>query len=228
MDKKVSGIWIGERDLARMMGFGLGAATVAAGCDIPVKRAIPYVVKPEEIVPGVANYYASSFVNGGDYCSILVKTREGRPIKIEGNSLSDITKGGTSARAQASVLSLYDVNRIKKPSIGGEAVSWADLDKEVKGRLATSRGIRILTHTILSPTEKKAINAFATRYPAAKVVTYDPVSAAALLAANASTFGQRIIPNYHFDKADYIVSFNADFLGTWISPIEFAHVSYWL
>jgi len=82
-----------------MMGFGLGAATVAAGCDIPVKRAIPYVVKPEEIVPGVANYYASSFVNGGDYCSILVKTREGRPIKIEGNSLSDITKGGTSARA---------------------------------------------------------------------------------------------------------------------------------
>ena len=262
MDKKVSGIWIGERDLAReesfiqeaqnelqqpslvealgdeeaasslggkrrdflkMMGFGLGAATVAAGCDIPVKRAIPYVVKPDEIVPGVANYYASSFVQGGDYCSILVKTREGRPIKIEGNSLSDITKGGTSARAQASVLSLYDVNRIKAPSIDGEEVSWADLDKEVKGRLATSRGIRILTHTILSPTEKKAIDAFSARYPSTKVVTYDPVSSAAILTANASTFGQRVIPNYHFDKADYIVSFNADFLGTWISPIEYAH-----
>ena len=262
MDKKVSGIWIGEKDLSRdesfiqeaqnevqqpslvealgdeevasslggkrrdflkMMGFGLGAATVAAGCDIPVKRAIPYVVKPDEIVPGVANYYASSFVSGGDYCSILVKTREGRPIKIEGNSLSGVTKGGTSARAQASVLSLYDVNRIQGPSIGGEATSWADLDKEVMSRLATSRGIRIVTHTILSPTEKKAISAFAAKYPSAKVVTYDPVSAAGMLAANQATFGQSIIPNYHFDKADYIVSFNADFLGTWISPVEFAH-----
>ena len=81
-----------RRDFLKFLGFGLGAATVAAGCDIPVKRAIPYVVKPEAIVPGVANYYASSFINGGDFCSILVKTREGRPIKIEGNDLSPLTK----------------------------------------------------------------------------------------------------------------------------------------
>ncbi|MBK9742167.1 MAG: TAT-variant-translocated molybdopterin oxidoreductase [Saprospiraceae bacterium] len=100
-----------RRDFLKFLGFGLGAATVAAGCDIPVKRAIPYVIKPDQIVPGVANYYASTFVNGGDYCPVLVKTREGRPIKIEGNDLSTITGGGTSARAQASVLSLYDTNR---------------------------------------------------------------------------------------------------------------------
>ncbi|MFM7153394.1 MAG: TAT-variant-translocated molybdopterin oxidoreductase, partial [Bacteroidota bacterium] len=102
-----------RRDFLKLMGFGLGAATVAASCEIPVKKAIPYVTKPDEIVPGVANYYASSFVNGGDYCAVLVKTREGRPIKIEGNSLSSVTKGGTSARAQASVLSLYDNRRIQ-------------------------------------------------------------------------------------------------------------------
>jgi len=100
-----------RRDFLKYLGFGIGAATIAASCDIPVKRAIPYVVKPDEIVPGVATYYASTFANGGDFCPVLVKTREGRPIKIEGNSLSPITKGGTSARAQASVLSMYNTQR---------------------------------------------------------------------------------------------------------------------
>ena len=121
-----------RRDFLKYLGFGLGAATVAAGCDAPVRRAIPYVIKPDEIVPGVATYYASSIVQGGDYCAVLVKTREGRPIKIEGNAMSSITKGGTSARAQASVLSLYDTSRF--PGAGrvenGEytMISWDDLD----------------------------------------------------------------------------------------------------
>jgi len=85
-DEKVVHSNTNRRDFLKYLGFGLGAATVAA-CDIPVRRAIPYVVKPDDIVPGVATYYASSFVDGGDYCSVLVKTREGRPIKIEGNTL---------------------------------------------------------------------------------------------------------------------------------------------
>jgi MoCo/4Fe-4S cofactor protein with predicted Tat translocation signal len=122
-----------RRDFLKFLGFGLGAATVAAGCDIPVKRAIPYVVKPDQIVPGVANYFASTFVNGGDYCPVLVKTREGRPIKIEGNDLSPITGGGTSARAQASVLSLYDTNRFTGPKLKDGAswkdITWADVYK---------------------------------------------------------------------------------------------------
>ena len=211
-----------RRDFLRMMGFGVSAAAVAAGCDIPVKRAIPYVVKPDEIVPGVATYYASSFVEGGDYCSILVKTREGRPIKIEGNNLSPVTHGGTSARAQASVLSLYDVNRIKNPSIDDEATTWADLDSKVKEVLSSAKGVRVVTNTILSPTDKKALAAFNDKYNAS-TITYDPVSSVAILEANERTFGKKAIPNYSFDKADVIVAFNADFLGTWISPIEFAH-----
>ena len=212
-----------RRDFLKMMGFGMGAAAVAAGCDIPVKRAIPYVVKPDEIVPGVATYYASSFVEGGDYCSILVKTREGRPIKIEGNKLSPITHGGTSARAQASVLSLYDVNRVKAPSIDGESASWSDLDQKVKGILSGAKGIRIVTNTMMSPTEKKALGELTAKYANASVVTYDPVSAAGMLEANQQTFGKKAIPNYSFDQAEIIVSFNADFLGTWISPIEYAY-----
>lgn len=223
-----------RRDFLKYLGFGLGAATLAAGCDIPVKRAIPYVVKPDTIVPGVATYYASSFVKGGDYCSVLVKTREGRPIKIEGNSLSPITKGGTSARAQASVLSLYDTSRVdgpyaivegivQRPTKRGEkGPGWDNIDKQIAGKLSGGAQIRIVTNTNLSPTSHKAINEFASKYPNTKVVTYDAVSASAILEANQESFNDAVIPNYHFDKADLIVSFDADFLGTWISPIEYA------
>ena len=214
-----------RRDFLKLLGFGLGAATVAAGCDIPIKKAIPYVIKPEEIVPGVANYYASTFVNGGDYCSILVKTREGRPIKIEGNDLSSITKGGTSARAQASVLSLYDTNRFSGPKLKDGAswvdTTWEDLDVKIKGALISASNIRIVTNTNLSPTSKKALAEFTTRFPNAKVVTYDSVSSSALLNANEKNFGIRAIPTYNFEKAEVIVSFNADFLGTWVSPVEY-------
>lgn len=215
-----------RRDFLKFLGFGLGAATVAAGCDIPVKRAIPYVVKPEEIVPGVANYYASTFVNGSDYCSILVKTREGRPIKIEGNDLSTITKGGTSARVQASVLSLYDTHRITGPKIKGndgwKDASWEEIDKMMLATCQSAANIRIVTNTNMSPSSKKVLAEFSAKYPSAKVVVYDPVSHSAILEANAQNFGKRSIPSYHFDKANVIVSFNADFLGTWISPVEYA------
>ena len=149
-----------RRDFLKVLGFSLGAASVAAACDTPVRRAIPYVTKPDAIVPGVATYYASSFVNGGDYCAVLVKTREGRPIKIEGNSLSSVTKGGTSARAQASVLSLYDTARMKgaRKADGRsfDAISWADLDKEVAAKLGANANIRIVTNTIFKSFYQKS------------------------------------------------------------------------
>ncbi len=215
-----------RRDFLKYLGFGIGVATLAASCEIPVKRAIPYVTKPDAIVPGVATYYASSFVKGGDYCSVLVKTREGRPIKIEGNSMSPVTGGGTSARAQASVLDLYDTNRLQGPMSNGEGgmqgSSWADLDKAVKAKLNAGASVRIVANTILSPTTKRAINDFTAVYGNTSLVMYDAVSGAAMLDANESSFGDRVIPNYSFDKADVIVSFDADFLGTWISPVEFA------
>ena len=151
------------------------------------------MIKPDSIVPGVATYYATSYVEGGDYCPILVKCREGRPIKIEGNDLSTMTKGGTSARAQAAVLSLYDTNRYKGPQIvsdnGGAAATWGDIDARVMSTLAASKNIRIITNTILSPTAKKVLGEFTAKYPQSKVVTYDPVSAAAILEANELAFG---------------------------------------
>jgi molybdopterin-containing oxidoreductase family iron-sulfur binding subunit len=89
-----------RRDFLKKMGFSLAAASMAA-CEAPVRKAIPYLNKPVDVDPGIPNYYASTYMLGGDYCSIVVKTREGRPIKILGNNLSEISKGKTTARVEA-------------------------------------------------------------------------------------------------------------------------------
>src|SRR5690554_1022245 len=122
-----------RRDFLKYVGFSTAAASLAA-CEGPVIKSIPYVVQPEEIVPGVANYYATTIANGFDFASVLVKTREGRPIKIENNTLA-ATKGGANARVNASVLSLYDSYRLKTPLANGEATSWDDFDAEILQKL---------------------------------------------------------------------------------------------
>ncbi len=214
-----------RRDFLKLMGFGVAAASLAA-CEAPIRKAIPYLNKPETIDPGVPNYYASTYNEGGDYCSIVVKTREGRPIKIEGNKLSSVTLGGTNAQVQASVLSLYDKERLKGPMKDGDNVSWDTLDKEVSEGLsaivASGGQIRIVTNTVISPATLQLLSEFKEKYPGTEIVTYDSISASGMLKANEESFGIRVIPFYDFSKAQTIVSLNADFLGTWISPIEFA------
>jgi molybdopterin-containing oxidoreductase family iron-sulfur binding subunit len=109
-----------RRDFLKFLGFSTAAAMVAASCEMPVRKVIPYAIKPEDIQPGIANYYASTFVDGGDYCAVVVKTREGRPIKLDGNTKSSITGGSTSARVQAAVLNLYDKTRLRQPMANGK------------------------------------------------------------------------------------------------------------
>ncbi len=213
-----------RRDFLKMMGFGIAAVSLAA-CEAPVRKAIPYVNKPVDVDPGVPNYYASTYANGGDYCSVVVKTREGRPIKIEGNKLSKISQGGVNAQVEASVLSLYDNERLRGPLAAGKNTDWETLDKEVVtklGAIAAQGGqIRIVSNTILSPTTKKVVEDFKAKFPNTEHVTYDPISVDGMLDANEASFGVRALPSYDFSKADVIVSVAADFLGTWISPIEF-------
>jgi MoCo/4Fe-4S cofactor protein with predicted Tat translocation signal len=205
-----------RRDFLKMLGFGVAAVSLAA-CEAPVKKVIPYLNKPVDVEPGVANYYASSFVDGGEYCSVLVKTREGRPIFIEGNPLSGISQGGVGTRVHASVLSLYDNEKLKEPQKGGKKTEWETLDKEVAAALAKSQNIRLVTGTVLSPTTKAVIEAFKAKYPSTVHVSYDPASAYGLTQVHG---GQ--LPAFDFSKAKVIVSLDADFLGTWISPDEFA------
>ncbi|NTV82831.1 MAG: molybdopterin oxidoreductase, partial [Bacteroidales bacterium] len=215
-----------RRDFLKMLGFTVGYAAIANSCEMPVRKAIPYLNQPEEIMPGVANYYASTYFDGHDYCSILVKTREGRPIKIEGNTLSKLTYGGTNARVQASVLSLYDQARLKDPLKNGQTSDWATIDREITEKLRTisnSGGkIVILCNTIISPSTKSAIEEFVKAYPGTQWMVYDPVSASALLDANVGNFNTRAISAYHFDKAELIVGFNADFLGNYLLPVKYA------
>jgi molybdopterin-containing oxidoreductase family iron-sulfur binding subunit len=215
-----------RRDFLKMLGFTVGYAAIANSCEMPVRKAIPYLNQPEEIMPGIANYYASTFFDGHDYCSILVKTREGRPIKIEGNTLSKLTYGGTTARVQASVLSLYDQARLTGPVKNGEPSDWQTIDQEIINKLksiSTSGGkIAILSNTIISPSTRRAIDDFIKAYPTAEWIAYDPVSASALLDSNVGNFNTRAISDYHFDKAELIVGFNADFLGNYLLPVKYA------
>src|SRR6187402_109280 len=102
ISKKAAGEVTPRRDFLKFLGFSVAAASLAA-CEAPVRKTIPYLVRPEQITPGASNWYASSYHDGYDYCSLIVKTREGRPIKVEGNTGSTVTKGGTNARIQASV-----------------------------------------------------------------------------------------------------------------------------
>ncbi len=211
-----------RRDFLKYLGFSTAAAAIAASCEMPVKKAIPFANKPEDIVPGIANYYATTYVQDGDAISVIAKVRDGRPIKIEGNDLSPITKGGTSARVQASVLDLYDTARLRFPSIDNKEVKLEDIDKAVAADLATASNVVVLTSTVVSPSTKEVIAQFLAKHPGSKHVTYDAISYSGILQANEATYGKRTIPSYRFDNAKTIVSIGADFLGTWLSPIEFA------
>jgi molybdopterin-containing oxidoreductase family iron-sulfur binding subunit len=224
-DKGLANAPASRRDFLKYLGFSTAAAVAAASCETPVRKAIPYVNKPADMIPGVADYYATTYVNGGEVIPVVAKVRDGRPIKITGNTLCNFTKGGTSTRAQASVLDLYDTARLRHPMANGNSVSFEAVDKLITDELAGLGGapVVLLTSTITSPTIKLIITEFTNKYPGSRHVTFDAVSYAGILLANEATYGQRVIPTYHFDNAKVVVSIGADFLGTWINPVEYQH-----
>jgi len=123
-----------RRDFLKFLGFSVAAATVAA-CEAPVTKAIPYVIKPENVTPGMPTWYASTYYDGLSYASIVVKTREGRPIYIKGNRDFGFTKGATNPQILASVLPLYDSARLTGPTKGTSLKTWNDVDAEISKKL---------------------------------------------------------------------------------------------
>ncbi|MEI9943891.1 MAG: TAT-variant-translocated molybdopterin oxidoreductase [Chitinophagaceae bacterium] len=226
-DKGLADAKAPRRDFLKYLGFSTAAAALAASCKTPVRKAIPFANKPENIIPGEAKYYATTYVQDGDVIPILAKVRDGRPIKIEGNDLSSYTKGGTTAHAQASVLDLYDMHRITHPKqkVGAEfkeIPTYEGADKLIGDAIAALSGtsVVLLTSTINSPSTKQIITDFLAKYPGGKHVQTDAVSYSGMLLANeASGFGRKL-PTYNFGAAKVIVSLCADFLGTWLSPAE--------
>jgi MoCo/4Fe-4S cofactor protein with predicted Tat translocation signal len=226
LQDKVTGAKASRRDFLKLCGYSFTLASVAASCERPIEKAIPYLIKPEEVTPGVASYYASSFFDGEEFAGIIVKVRDGRPIKIEGNKLCPVGQSGTTAKVQASVLNLYDQANYTHPFIKGEKSEWEKTDAEITQQLkeivAKKGNITLLTSTIISPSLREAFKEFLKAHPGSSWVQYDSISFSGMLEANQKTFGQPMIPMYRFDNADLIVSFGADFLGTWLMPAEFA------
>ncbi len=215
--EKLSDSSTNRRDFLKYIGFSTAAASLAA-CEGPVYKSIPYVVQPENIVPGVANYYATTIADGYDFASILIKTREGRPIKVENNTDANIG-GGANARVQASVLSLYDSTRLQGPLDNGEPIEWDALDAAVKTKLDSLRNsgkqIAVLTQTYASPSTQRLMGKFKASYNNVNHVTYDTISEDAALTAFEQRYGERALPDYDFEKAGLIISFGANFLADW-------------
>lgn len=215
-----------RRDFLKYLGFGVAAASLAA-CETPVTKAIPYITKPEEITPGKANYYASTYSDGNDFAPILVKTREGRPIHVTGNKESKLTKGAINARVAGAVLSLYDNNRYQNPMMGGNATDWKTIDAAIKKDLTAAKNVRVLTTSLVSPSTTSALaQSFGTKvnsedgsfkgYKLDNFIQLDEISYSGMLDANMASFGVRAIPTYNFAKAKTIVSVGADFMGNWL------------
>jgi molybdopterin-containing oxidoreductase family iron-sulfur binding subunit len=234
-DDEIKNLEATRRDFLKLLGFSFASAALASCTRMPVEKAIPYLNQPEDVVPGVPNWYATACAGCPSACGLLVKTRDGRPIKIEGNAESPLNAGGVDstgrasggvcAVGQATVLSLYDDARLKGPLVDGHSASWGDVDALVTRELAeiSSSGgkIVLLTGTLPSPSLRSLVGEWLRKFPNSEHVAYDAVSASALLEAHEIAYGERALPRYLFDKAKVIVGLNCDFLGTWISPVEF-------
>ncbi|HXK60018.1 MAG TPA: 4Fe-4S dicluster domain-containing protein [Acidobacteriota bacterium] len=212
-----------RRSFLKIAGFSF--ASVLASCSrAPVEKAIPLLNQPAEMPPGRALFYASTCAACEAGCGILIKNRDGRPIKLEGNPDHPISKGGLCAAGQASILGLYDSLRIKTPLIQGNKSTWETVDAEIISELRTiaarSGRVRFLTGTVTSPTLRATIDEFLSTFRDARRISYDPLSRSAILDAHLRTHGVRILPRFRFEMADTIVALDADFLGTWVSPVE--------
>lgn len=216
-----------RREFLKLMGASL--ALTSFGCvRRPAQKIVPYVSRPHEIVPGIANFYASSFNDGAESFGVVVTTREGRPLKVEGNPKHPMNRGGMSARAHAHILRLYDPDRLNGPRrnlLNDEktnretvSVAWDVLDKEVAEKL-TEGGVALITGSINSPSSQALIREFTSTFNVRHVV-YDAISYESLRQSQQTCYGRAIVPRYRLDQAQLIVSVDADILGTYLNPVE--------
>jgi molybdopterin-containing oxidoreductase family iron-sulfur binding subunit len=219
---------VARREFLKLMGASLAMAS--AGCiRRPVQKIIPYNKQPEEVTQGIANFYTSTYFDGSEGLGLLVKTREGRPIKIEGNPEHPFNKGGLNMRAQGFILGLYDPDRLQGPKKNllnktktnrdTVSVKWEDLDKDVAAQLVKG-GVTVLTGSVASPATRELIKEFSTAFQANHVM-WESLAHDEVREGQKAGFGDDVVPTYRFDKAQVIVSIDADFLGTWMSPVQF-------
>ena len=218
-----------RREFLKLMGASM-ALTTAAGCiRRPVQKMVPYTKQPEEVTLGVSNWYTSTYFDGQEGLGLLVKSREGRPVHIQGNPSHPLNKGAVSTRAQASLLSLYDPERLKAPvrNLFNEkktnketvSVSWEDLDKKALAEIQKG-SVYILSGNIASPATQAVIDDFGKAFGSQHVV-WEPLAHDDISEGQKASYGEALVPAFRFDKANIIVSIDADFLGAWLTPVAF-------
>jgi len=219
---------LARRQFIKLMGASIALST-AACVRRPVQKIIPYNKRPSEVIIGIPNYYASSFYDGREGFAVTIKTREGRPLHIEGNPSYPGNGTGVSVRGSSQILSLYDPDRIRTPIINsqdpkkrGNKLSvprdWESVDKKVIEQFKKG-GVAILTCDSTSPTEKSLLTQFSSNV-GAQVYRWSAVNQSEILAASEICYGRKSVPKYRYDKAKVIVSIDGDFLGTHLNPTE--------
>lgn len=211
-----------RREFLKLMGASVALAS-ASCVRRPVQKIVPYNKQPEEITFAVPNYYTSSYFDGAEALGLLVKTREGRPIHIEGNPNHPLSGGAVSSRAQAAILNLYDPERLQKAKrnllnekrTNKETVdiSWDDLDTKVTEQLKKG-GVALLTPSYNSPSTRAVVSDFTAAF-GAQHVSWEPLATDDVALGQKISYGEEVVPFYQFDKAQMIVSIDADFLGAW-------------
>lgn len=209
---------IGRRNFLKLMGASLALGGLASCSPQPAKKIVPYVKAPEEVVPGQPLFFATAFQLGGVATGIIAESNMGRPTKIEGNPDHPGSLGGTNALAQASILNLYDPDRSQTVTNGGLVSAWdsflGDFIVEVAAQGMTGGGgLRVLTGTVTSPLLASQLRALVEKYPAAKIVQYDPVNRDNVYDGAVLAFGQDVNTVYRFDRAKIVVSLEADFMA---------------
>jgi molybdopterin-containing oxidoreductase family iron-sulfur binding subunit len=224
---------IKRRDFLKVIAVAGGTAAITAGCSSqPVEKIIPYVIPPDNVIPGVPKWYASTCMECPAGCGILVKNREGRAIKIEGNPQSPINSGSVCARGQAALQGLYNPDRIREPlsrnsSEKLEQTSWDDAEKKLIEKIQALQAqqktgkIVFLTNNV-SGALSKLIDDWLSTLGGGRHIVYEAFAYEPIKEANKITFGVEKVPTYDIGNAKYLLSFGADFVETWLSPVEYA------
>lgn len=213
-----------RRDFLTIMGASMAMASFACARR-PVNKIIPYVVQPQELTPGVPLFYASTLKLRGQAHGVLIKTREGRPIKLEGNESHPINQGALGIEGQAAVLNLYDPDRLKGPQKGAKggaksSETWANCDSMIAAALKESKRVRVVSYPEQSETTRRLMKEWIAGFSEAKWIEVDPLGRDDVADAQLESYGARVVPNYRFDEAQVVMSFGADFLGSWGNEVE--------
>jgi MoCo/4Fe-4S cofactor protein with predicted Tat translocation signal len=216
---------VGRRSFLKLMGASLALAGVSACTRQPDEEIIPYVRQPEEEVPGKPLFFATAMPMNGAGVGLLVESHEGRPTKVEGNPDHPSSRGATDLFAQASILGLYDPDRSRNITNLGDirpfsAFATALQDPLRAQQASQGAGIRIVTETVASPTLDAQIREFLTRFPQAKWIQWEPAGRHNARAGSQLAFGEYVDAQYVIEKADVILSLDADFLCTGASGIR--------